>query len=172
MAVPNLPFWLSAANTEFAGNGWASNIMSKAGLAVPGLASSLAGKSAVTVVGSPPGTIHNANIKSYGSVFNKGNTIFVHNNGGFQQTVQLTSKEASHVRYTLQGGGNSTPQFNYCGNGTLAAINTYDSSKWPGVRIDALPARGYYYDAYIKMELFKDGNLLATWNIWLDTSSA
>ena len=44
MAVPNVPFWLSQANTEFAGNGWASNIMSKAGLAVPGWASSLAGK--------------------------------------------------------------------------------------------------------------------------------
>ena len=171
MAVPNVPFWLSQANTEFAGNGWASNIMSKAGLAVPGWASSLAGKSAVTVVGSPPGTIHNADIRSYGSVFNNGNTIFVHNNGGFQQTVQLTSKEASHVRYTLQGGGNYTPQFNYCENGTLAAINTYDSSQWPRVRIDALPAKGYYYNAYIKMELFKDGNLLATWNIWLESSS-
>lgn len=50
MAVPNVPFWLSQANTEFAGNGWASNIMSKAGLAVPGWASSLAGKSAATHV--------------------------------------------------------------------------------------------------------------------------
>ena len=104
-------------------------------------------------------------------MFNNGNTIFVHNNGGFQQTVQLTSKEASHVRYTLQGGGNYTPQFNYCENGTLAAINTYDSFQWPSVRIDALPAKGYYYNAYIKMELFKDGNLLATWNIWLESSS-
>ena len=46
MAVPNVPFWLSQANTEFAGNGWASNIMSNAGLAIPGMASSLAGKSA------------------------------------------------------------------------------------------------------------------------------
>lgn len=49
MTVPAVPFWLSAANTEFAGSGWASNIMSKAGLAVPGWASSLAGKSAATV---------------------------------------------------------------------------------------------------------------------------
>ena len=49
MTVPAVPFWLSAANTEFAGSGWASNIMSKAGLAVPGWTSSLAGKSAATV---------------------------------------------------------------------------------------------------------------------------
>lgn len=49
MTVPAVPFWLSAANTEFAGSGWASNIMSKAGLAVPGWASSLAGKSAAIV---------------------------------------------------------------------------------------------------------------------------
>lgn len=48
MAVPNIPFYLSAANTEFAGSGWASNIMSKAGLTVPGWASSLAGKSAAS----------------------------------------------------------------------------------------------------------------------------
>lgn len=170
MAVPAVPFWLSAANTEFAGNGWASNIMSKAGLAVPGWASSLAGKSAVTVVGSPPGTIHNAKKASYGAVFNNGNTVFVHNNGGSQQTVQLTSKEASHVRYTLQSGGNYTPQFNYSGNGVLAAIATYGSYQWPEFRIPSWPASGYY-DALIKMELFKDGTLLATWNIWLDSSS-
>ena len=171
MAVPNIPFYLSAANTEFAGNGRASNIMSKAGLAVPGLASSLAGKSAVTVVGSPPGTIRSAKGAPYGAVFNNGNTVFVHNNGGSQQTVQLTSKEASHVRYTLQSGGNYTPQFDYSGNGVLAAIATYGSFQWPAVRFPTMPPRGYY-DALVKMELFKDGKLLATWNIWLVYSSA
>lgn len=46
MAVPNLPFWLSAANAEFSANGWGSNILSKAGVAVPGWCSQLAGKSA------------------------------------------------------------------------------------------------------------------------------
>ena len=168
MAVPNVPFWLSQANTEFAGNGWASNIMSKAGLAVPGWASSLAGKSAV-IVGNPPGTIHNAKEASYCAVFNDGNTMFVHNNGGSKQTIQLTSKAASHVRYTLQAGGNYTPQFNYSGNGVLAAIATYDSFQWPKVNIPTWSASGYY-DALIKMELFKDGTLLATWNIWLVSS--
>lgn len=46
--VPNAPFWISAANTEFQANGWASNIMGKAGVAVPGWCSQLAGKSAYT----------------------------------------------------------------------------------------------------------------------------
>ena len=36
MAVPNVPVWLSQANTEFQANGWASNIMGRAGVAVPG----------------------------------------------------------------------------------------------------------------------------------------
>ena len=170
MAVPNVPFWLSQANTEFAGNGWASNIMSKAGLAVPGWASSLAGKSAV-IVGNPPGTIHNAKAASYCAVFNDGNTKFVHNNGGSKQTIQLTSKEASHVRYTLQAGGNYTPQFNNSGNGVLAAIPPYGPYPWPEVRIPTWPSYEYY-DARVKMELFKDGTLLATWTIWLDSSSA
>lgn len=48
MAVPNAPFWLSQANTEFQANGWASNIMGKAGVAVPGWCSQLAGKSSAT----------------------------------------------------------------------------------------------------------------------------
>ena len=43
MAVPNVPFWLSQANTEFQANGWASNIMGKAGVAVPVWCSQLAG---------------------------------------------------------------------------------------------------------------------------------
>lgn len=43
MAVPNIPFWLSAANTEFSANGLASQIMSNAGLGPTGLVSRLAG---------------------------------------------------------------------------------------------------------------------------------
>lgn len=43
MAVPNVPFYLSQANTEFLGNGLASQIMSNAGLGSTGLVSRLAG---------------------------------------------------------------------------------------------------------------------------------
>ena len=52
MAVPNVPFWLSQANTEFAGNGWASNIMGKAGVAVPGWCSQLAGMASLKKIAS------------------------------------------------------------------------------------------------------------------------
>lgn len=48
MAVPNAPFWLSAANTEFKGNGWGSDIRTKARLPAAGWLSELAGKSAFT----------------------------------------------------------------------------------------------------------------------------
>ncbi|MGL5156142.1 MAG: hypothetical protein ACRC9H_14640, partial [Aeromonas veronii] len=44
-AVPALPFYLSQANTEFSGNGWASDILSKAKIPAPQWLSSLAGKS-------------------------------------------------------------------------------------------------------------------------------
>ena len=47
MAVPNLPFWLSAANTEFSANGWGSNILSKAGLGMTGLLGQLAGMASI-----------------------------------------------------------------------------------------------------------------------------
>lgn len=64
MTVPNLPFMLTQANTEFNGNGLASQIMSNAGLGPTGLVSRLAGmtrfqqiaqiQSAVTGNNTPP----------------------------------------------------------------------------------------------------------------------
>ncbi len=53
MPVPAKPFWLSQANTEFGGNGWASNILSKAGLSVPRYVGDLAGMSAFTILMNP-----------------------------------------------------------------------------------------------------------------------
>ncbi|MGL5490439.1 MAG: hypothetical protein ACRDC6_29900 [Shewanella sp.] len=50
MAVPNKPFWLSQANTEFGGDRWSSNILSKAGLSLPRFAGELAGKSSSVVL--------------------------------------------------------------------------------------------------------------------------
>ncbi len=50
MAVPNKPFWLSVANTEFAANHWASNILSKATLSLPRYAGELAGRSSSVVL--------------------------------------------------------------------------------------------------------------------------
>lgn len=52
MAVPNLPFMLSQANTEFNGNGLASQIMSNAGLGSTGLVSRLAGMASLKKIAS------------------------------------------------------------------------------------------------------------------------
>lgn len=46
--IPNGPFYLSQANTEFGGGGWASTTLSKAGVPAPRLLSALMGKSAST----------------------------------------------------------------------------------------------------------------------------
>lgn len=46
--VPNVPFWLSQANTEFGGGGAASTILSKAGIPAPRWLSNLAGKSSAS----------------------------------------------------------------------------------------------------------------------------
>lgn len=46
--VPNVPFWLSQANTEFGGNGWQSNTLSLAKVPAPQWCSQLAGKSQFT----------------------------------------------------------------------------------------------------------------------------
>lgn len=44
-AVPAGPFYLSQANTEFKGNGWASDILAKARIPAPQWLSNLAGRS-------------------------------------------------------------------------------------------------------------------------------
>lgn len=172
MAVPNVPFWLSQANTEFQANGWASNIMGKAGVAVPGWCSQLAGRSAVTVIGTPPGTVHTVKRASCFSIYNgAANTVLQHNNGGTVQTINLTSGLATHVRFTLQSGGNATPTFNNCTNGAQVAIPAYNTFAWPEVRFGSWPGSGYY-DAYVKMEVWASSTLLGTWYFWLDVSSS
>lgn len=64
MAVPNLPFMLSQANTEFKGNGWGSDIRTKARLPAAGWLSELAGKSSVTMLARMPSFVHN-NVNPY-----------------------------------------------------------------------------------------------------------
>lgn len=173
MAVPNVPFWLSQANTEFQANGWGSNILSKAGLGTTGLLGQLAGRSAVSVIGTPPGTVHTVKKAPYFSIYNgAANTVFQHNNGGTVQTINLTSGVATHVRFTLQTGGNATPTFNNCSDGVQIAIPGYSTFAWPEVRFSSWPQRNGYYDAYVKMEVWASSTLLGTWYFWLDVSSA
>ena len=65
MAVPNVPFWLSQANTEFQANGWASNIMGKAGVAVPGWCSQLAGMASLRQIASIQSVVTGNNTPPY-----------------------------------------------------------------------------------------------------------
>ena len=65
MAVPNAPFWLSQANTEFQANGWASNIMWKAGVAVPGWCSQLAGMASLKQIASIQSVVTGNNTPPY-----------------------------------------------------------------------------------------------------------
>lgn len=65
MAVPNLPFWLSAAHAEFGSNRWASHVLSLAGVPAPRHCSDLAGKSAAIVVNLPGGALNDVNVLSY-----------------------------------------------------------------------------------------------------------
>ena len=65
MAVPNVPFWLSQANTEFQANGWASNIMGKAGVAVPGWCSQLAGMASLRRIASIQSVVTGNNTPPY-----------------------------------------------------------------------------------------------------------
>ena len=103
MPVPNKPFWLSQANTEFGGNGWASNILSKAGLALPRMAGDLAGMSAFAILndpGSPYGNPGDGVIQFWRS----GNDIW---SGGTNiSDVQLT-KGVCQIRIRHTGGDGS-----------------------------------------------------------------
>lgn len=65
MAVPNLPFMLSQANTEFNGNGLASQIMSNAGLGSTGLVSRLAGMASLKKIASIQSVVTGNNTPPY-----------------------------------------------------------------------------------------------------------
>ena len=83
MAVPNLPFMLSQANTEFNGNGWGSDIRTKARLPAAGWLSELAGKSNFILINAIPSIIEPGT--SLGTVkffIRSGTTYMSHNSGG------------------------------------------------------------------------------------------
>ena len=65
MQVPNVPFWLSAANTEFSANGWGSNILSKAGLGTTGLLGQLAGMASLKKIASIQSVVTGNNTPPY-----------------------------------------------------------------------------------------------------------
>ena len=65
MAVPNLPFMLSQANTEFNGNGWGSDIRTKARLPAAGWLSELAGMASLQKIASIQSVVTGNNTAPY-----------------------------------------------------------------------------------------------------------
>lgn len=95
MTVPNVPFWLSDANSEFGGNGWASDICAKAGLALPADLINLAGRSALTVIGTVPTVVNTTSGAPYlYFTFDGTNTYVSHNNGATNNVVAVTRGRA------------------------------------------------------------------------------
>lgn len=110
MAVPNLPFWLSAANAEFSANGWGSNILSKAGLGTTGLLGQLAGKSNIVFVKGPPTLIRTSAQWRAALGFIRRKTACRHDyslsGGGSWEETGVTASESTPVyfRVTLVSG--------------------------------------------------------------------
>lgn len=66
MAVPAVPFWISAAKTEFSGNnGWCSDIITHSRRTVPRWMSDLGGASDIIPVTLPSGRHGSINVASY-----------------------------------------------------------------------------------------------------------
>lgn len=110
MAVPNIPFYLSQANTEFPGNGRASQIMSNAGLGATGLVSRLAGKSNIVFVKGPPTLIRTSAQWRAALGFIRRKTACRHEyslgGGGSWEETCVTASESTPVyfRVTLVSG--------------------------------------------------------------------
>ena len=110
MAVPNLPFMLSQANTEFNGNGWGSDIRTKARLPAAGWLSELAGKSNIVFVKGPPTLIRTSAQWRAALGFIRRKTACRHEyslgSGGSWEETGVTASESTPVyfRVTLVSG--------------------------------------------------------------------
>ena len=89
MAVPNLPFMLSQANTEFNGNGWGSDIRTKARLPAAGWLSELAGKSNFILINAIPSIIEPGTSMGVVKFSIKSGTTYMSHNSGGNKTLQM-----------------------------------------------------------------------------------
>lgn len=93
MTVPNVPFYLSAADTEFNANNYASDILSKAGVPAPRYCSSLAGKSSappVTIV-TPPSSNLSVSAPPTMQFYTSGGNIYWKSTGNSTYSGQYTT---------------------------------------------------------------------------------
>ena len=130
MAVPNLPFWLSAAHTEFNNNRWASNILSLAGVPAPRNCSALAGRSSTITVNLPGGAQNNVDVLSHVSG-TAGKTIVVNvpANAVYRSTttggpaLRCVIADAKSVTLNIASGATVWGKGGNGGNGTLYVGN-------------------------------------------------
>lgn len=133
MTVPNKPFWLSQANSEFGGNGWASNIMSRAGLSVPRWIGELAARSASITMNLTIG-MHNqdvgfsAGVIAYGNLSPRANAIV----GGDILAINTGAFTNQSLSFTLVNGGVIKP-FTLTIPGVISRTYTHESADIPGI---------------------------------------
>ncbi|UNU87616.1 hypothetical protein [Aeromonas dhakensis] len=133
MTVPNKPFWLSQANSEFGGNGWASNIISRAGLSVPRWVGELAGRSASITMNLTIG-MHNqdvgfsAGVIAYGNLSPRANAIV----GGDILAINTGAFINQSLSFALVSGGAIKP-FTLTIPGVISRTYTRESADIPGM---------------------------------------
>lgn len=144
MAVPNLPFWLSAANTEFGGNGYASTILSKAGIPAPRYCSALAGMSATITVTLPGGALNDVNVLSYVSG-TSGKTIIVNvpANAVYRSTttsgpaLRCVIADAKRVTLNIAAGATIWGKGGNGGNGVVGGAGGAGGKGGPGLYVSS-----------------------------------
>lgn len=161
MAVPSKPFWLSQANTEFGGNGWASNILSKAGLALPRYVGDLAGMSAFTILrdpGSPYGNPGDGMLYFWRS----GDNIW--SGGTLISDVQLT-KGMCQIRIRHTGGDGSVL---FSGASNNVAFTPDGTKRGVGCRSPGAPG---YTTIYAAIDFILNGVVVKTVNVSCEGST-
>lgn len=160
MAISSPSFYLSEANTEFAADGYATNIMSKAGVATPAYLSVLAGMSALTVLNAPPSNIDKMK-GTVGLLFNlSGGNIYWYKRVGTVITSAQFTTGAGKLRLSVYDAANDAGII--FTDATENTTFTVDATK-RGVELDMGSA---VYDTWAdyKVELFDlGGTLKGTW---------
>ena len=161
MAVPSKPFWLSQANTEFGGNGWASNILSKAGLSIPRYVGELAGKSAFSILRNPDGPVADPG-DGFLYFWRSGNDIW--SGGSGIPNVQLTKGMCQiRIRHT---GGAGTVLFSGASNNV--AFTPDGTKRGAGCRAPGSPG---YTTITLAIDFIVNGAVVRTANVTCEGST-
>lgn len=132
MTIPNKPFWLSQANSEFGGNGWASNILSKAGIAPPRYVGDLAGRSSSVTLNLTIGTYNPGYEIELGYRRGQMGSISI---GQFEgkniDAISCYNDQPSTLYFSLAGGAGKSIKVTIAGLGTsvipASGVGTFNS---------------------------------------------